>query len=61
MVDKNRITENLKRAAADILLIVIGVSIALAADSWMAERVEMIRTSQLLDALEAEWTAESQG
>jgi hypothetical protein len=51
MVDKNRITENLKRAAADILLIVIGVSIALAADSWMAERVEMIRTSQLLDAL----------
>lgn len=58
MVDKNRITENLKRAAADILLIVIGVSIALAADSWMAERVEMIRTSQLLDALEAEWTAE---
>lgn len=58
MVDKNKITENLKRAAADILLIVIGVSIALAADSWMAERVEMIRTSQLLDALEAEWTAE---
>ena len=58
MVEKNKITENIKRAAADILLIVIGVSIALAADSWLAERNERIRTSQLLDALEAEWAAE---
>ena len=58
MFDKNKITESLKSAAADILLIVIGVSIALAADSWLAQRNEKIRTSQLLDALEAEWTEE---
>jgi hypothetical protein len=58
MVEKNKITEYLKRATADILLIVIGVSIALAADSWLAERNEKIRTSHLLDALESEWTAE---
>jgi len=58
MVDKNRIAEYLKRAAADVLLIVVGVSIALAADSWLAERNEKIRTKQLLDALEAEWTEE---
>ncbi len=58
MVKKNAIAEKWKRAASDILLIVVGVSIALAADSWLAERTEKARTNQLLDALEAEWTAE---
>lgn len=58
MVDKNSITEKLKRTASDILLIVVGVSIALAADSWLAERTEKTRTNQLLEALDAEWTAE---
>ena len=48
----------LKRAAAEILLIVIGVSIALAGDSWLAENAENARTGQLLDALETEWVAE---
>ena len=40
MTDKNEITLNWKSAVADIFLIVIGVSIALAADSWLAERAE---------------------
>ena len=47
-----------KRAATDILLIVVGVSIALAADSWLAERTEKARTNQLLEALELEWAAD---
>ena len=58
MVNKNAVTVKWKRAAADILLIVIGVSIALAADSWLAERAEKARTNQLLESLEVEWTAE---
>jgi len=58
MVDKNAITETFKRAATDILLIVVGVSIALTGDSWLAQRAENARTNQLLDALEAEWAAE---
>jgi hypothetical protein len=58
MVRKNAFTLNWRQAAADVLLIVVGVSIALAADSWLAERAEKVRTDQLLDSLEIEWTAE---
>jgi len=58
MVNKNAVKEKWKRAASDIFLIVVGVSIALAADSWLAERTEKTRTNELLDALEAEWTLE---
>ena len=58
MVNKIDIAIKLRRASAEILLIVVGVSIALAGDSWLAERAENARTNQLLDALEAEWTAE---
>ena len=58
MLKKNVIKEKWKRAVSDVLLIVVGVSIALAADSWLAERTEKARTNQLLDALEAEWTSE---
>ena len=58
MVDTNAMREKCKRVASDILLIVVGVSIALAADSWLAERTEKARTNQLLEALEAEWTAD---
>jgi hypothetical protein len=54
----NAVKEKCKRAAFDIFLIVVGVSIALAADSWLAERTERARTNQLLDALEAEWNSE---
>jgi len=58
MVDKNAMREKCKRAASDILLIVVGVSIALAADSWLAERTEKARTNQLLETLEVEWNAD---
>ena len=58
MFDKNAMREKGKRAASDILLIVVGVSIALAADSWLAERTEKARTNQLLEALELEWAAD---
>jgi len=58
MVKKMAIKKRWKRSATDILLIVVGVSIALAADSWLAERTENARTNQLLDALEAEWMSE---
>lgn len=52
------ISDKYKRAASDILLIVVGVSIALAADSWLADRTEKARTNQLLEALEVEWTSD---
>jgi hypothetical protein len=58
MVNKVNFTEKWRRAAADILLIVVGVSIALAADSWLADRAEKARTERLLNSLEVEWTAE---
>lgn len=58
MAEKNSFTLSWKKAAADVLLIVVGVSIALAADSWLADRTEKNRTNELLDALEAEWTEE---
>ena len=58
MVKKKAIKKKWKRSATDILLIVVGVSIALAADSWLAQRTEKARTNQLLDALDAEWTSE---
>jgi hypothetical protein len=47
-----------QRASAEILLIVVGVSIALAADSWLADRAEEGRTNLLLDSLVVEWAAE---
>lgn len=58
MAKKNAFKLNWQQASADILLIVVGVSIALAADSWLAERTERARTDQLLDTLEHEWTLE---
>ena len=47
-----------RQAIVDVLLIVVGVSIALAADSWLNDRIEQARTNQLLAALEDEWTTE---
>ena len=58
MAEKNAFTLNWRQAIVDVLLIVIGVSIALAADSWLGDRTEQARTDQLLDALEDEWTTE---
>ncbi len=58
MAEKNAFTLNWRQAIVDVLLIVIGVSIALAADSWLGDRTEQARTEQLLDALEDEWTTE---
>jgi len=58
MAAKNEFVLNWRQAVFDVLLIVIGVSIALAADSWLADRVEQARTDQLLDALDDEWTTE---
>lgn len=58
MVNKPTFLPGLKRALAEILLIVVGVSIALAADSWLADRAEQARTNLLLHSLEVEWTAE---
>ena len=58
MVNKNAIMLNWRRAAGDILLIVVGVSIALAADSWLADKAERARTDRLLDSLKIEWATE---
>lgn len=58
MSETKNFTLNWRAAIFDISLIVIGVSIALAADSWLADRVEQGRTEQLLAALEDEWTTE---
>jgi hypothetical protein len=58
MDTKNAFTLNWKQAAAEVFLIVIGVSIALAADSWLAERDKAERTERLLNSLEAEWAAD---
>jgi hypothetical protein len=58
MVDENPIASRLKQAIADVALIIVGVSIALAGDAWLAERAETARTDLLLDSLEIEWTAE---
>ena len=54
MAENNAFTLNWRQAVVDVLLIVIGVSIALAADSWLGDRTEQVRTDQLLDALEDE-------
>jgi len=58
VVNNTDLVTKLKRAAAEIFLIVVGVSIALAGDSWLADRAENVRTNHLLDALETEWAAE---
>ena len=58
MAERNTFNLDWRRAVVDVFLIVIGVSIALAADSWLADRTERIRTEQLLDALEDEWAKE---
>jgi hypothetical protein len=58
MAEKNAFKLNWQQASVDILLIVVGVSIALAADSWLGERTERDRTEQLLNALEHEWMLE---
>ena len=58
MAERNTFKLDWRRAVVDVFLIVIGVSIALAADSWLADRTERIRTEQLLDALEDEWVTE---
>ena len=57
MINKNEFVSKLKLSLTEVLLIVVGVSIALAADSWLVERSEKIRTNQLLEALEVEWVA----
>ncbi len=58
MSEANVFTLNWRRAISDVFLIVVGVSIALAADSWLNDRIEQARTDQLLVALEDEWTTE---
>jgi hypothetical protein len=58
MDTKNALTLNWKQAATEFILIVVGVSIALAADSWLAERDKAERTERLLNSLEAEWAAD---
>jgi hypothetical protein len=58
MFNKDSIVPRLKRAIAEISLIVVGVSIALAGDAWLADRAEIARTGLLLDSLEVEWAAE---
>ena len=58
MAEVNVLALNWRRAAIDVFLIVVGVSIALAADSWLNDRIESSRTDQLLAALEDEWTTE---
>jgi len=58
MDTKNAFTLNWKQAATEFILIVVGVSIALAADSWLAESDKTERIELLLDSLEAEWTAD---
>jgi hypothetical protein len=58
MAAKTEFVLNWRQAVVDVFLIVIGVSIALAADSWLGDRVEQARTDQLLDALDDEWSME---
>ncbi len=58
MISKIEFASKLKLSLTEVLLIVVGVSIALAADSWFVEKSEETRTNQLLDALEVEWAAE---
>jgi len=58
LAERNAFNLDWQQAVVDVILIVIGVSIALAADSWLADRTERIRTEQLLDALEDEWATE---
>jgi hypothetical protein len=52
MVNRNPITSRMKRAIIEVSLIVVGVSIALAGDAWLADRAETVRTDLLLDSLE---------
>jgi len=58
MARENVFSLSWRQAIADVLLIVIGVSVALAADSWLSDRTEHARTNLLLDSLEDEWTLE---
>lgn len=58
MATKSAVVPRLKRAIAELALIVVGVSIALAGDAWLANRAETARTDLLLDSLEVEWAAE---
>ena len=58
MDNENPIVSRLRRAITEVFLIVVGVSIALAGDTWLADRAETVRTDLLLDSLEIEWTAE---
>ena len=58
MAEKNVFTLNWRQAFVDVLLIVIGVSVALAADSWLGDRNEHARTHRLLDSLDDEWSLE---
>jgi hypothetical protein len=58
MDNENPTLSKLRRAITEVFLIVVGVSIALAGDAWLADRAETVRTDLLLDALEIEWTAE---
>ena len=58
-----RITEiarsrDLRYAVAEVILVVVGILIALAVDSWWSKRSELIRTEELLTALEFEWSSE---
>ena len=58
MTEKKVFQLNWRKAFSELFLIVLGVSIALAADSWLSERNEKARTKLLLNALEEEWTTE---
>ena len=58
MDNGNPTVSRLRRAITEVFLIVVGVSIALAGDAWLADRAETVRTDLLLDALEIEWAAE---
>jgi hypothetical protein len=58
MINKHTVVPGLKRAVTEVLLIVVGVSIALAGDAWLADKAESARTDLLLDSLEVEWAAE---
>lgn len=49
---------NWRKAISELFLIVVGVSIALAADSWLSDKNEEARTNLLLDSLEEEWATE---
>lgn len=58
MTEKKVFVLNWRKAISELFLIVLGVSIALAADSWLSDRNEEARTNLLLDSLEEEWTTE---